>query len=319
VAGFANLFLARFILPPQKKFASEVTMKDLSQTQLGIVYALSAYLLWGVNPIYFKYLSFIPIYEVLAHRVIWSVVFIAIVITFLGGWGKALIILKTPKNILFLTCTSLLITVNWSVFIWAINNGRMLEASLGYFINPLINVVLGLLFLNEALSRLKWIAVSLALLGVVVQVVQVGSLPWVSLVLPITFGFYGLLRKKIKIEALIGLFFETLLVLPVALYYLFFVANGENANMLNNAWSLNLCLMFAGIATAMPLFFFAQAALRLKLSTLGFFQYIAPSMMFLMAVFIYDEALSLAKVITFIFIWAGIFLFAFENKFQKWL
>jgi chloramphenicol-sensitive protein RarD len=178
---------------------------------------------------------------------------------------------------------------------------------------------LGLLFLNEALSRLKWIAVSLALLGVVVQVVQVGSLPWVSLVLPITFGFYGLLRKKIKIEALIGLFFETLLVLPVALYYLFFVANGENANMLNNAWSLNLCLMFAGIATAMPLFFFAQAALRLKLSTLGFFQYIAPSMMFLMAVFIYDEALSLAKVITFIFIWAGIFLFAFENKFQKWL
>ncbi|ABM02569.1 RarD protein, DMT superfamily transporter [Psychromonas ingrahamii 37] len=294
-------------------------MKDLSQTQLGIVYALSAYLLWGINPIFFKYLGFIPVYEILAHRVIWSVVFIAIVITFLGGWGKALSILKTPKNILFLTCTSLLISVNWSVFIWAINNGRMLEASLGYFINPLINVVLGLVFLNEALSRVKWIAVSLALIGVLIQVVQVGSLPWVSLVLPISFGFYGLLRKKIKIEALIGLFFETLLVLPVALYYLFFVANGENVNMLNNNWSLNLWLMFTGIATAMPLFFFAQAALRLKLSTLGFFQYLAPSMMFLMAVFIYGEVLSLARIITFIFIWAGILLFAGENKLKKWL
>jgi chloramphenicol-sensitive protein RarD len=294
-------------------------MKDFSQTQLGIVYALSAYLLWGINPIYFKYLGFIPVYEVLAHRVIWSAVFLAIVITFLGGWGKALNILKIPKNILFLTCTSLLISVNWSVFIWAINNGRMLEASLGYFINPLINVVLGLLFLNEALSRLKWIAVSLALLGVLVQVVQVGSLPWVSLVLPITFGFYGLLRKKIKIEALIGLFFETLLVLPVALYYLFFVANGQNSNMLNNNFSLNLCLMFAGIVTAMPLIFFAQAALRLKLSTLGFFQYLAPSMMFVMAVLVYGEVLSLARIMTFIFIWAGIILFAFENKLKKWL
>lgn len=294
-------------------------MKDLSQMQLGIVYALSAYLLWGIAPIYFKYLEFIPVYEVLAHRVIWSVVFTAIVITFMGGWRKARIVLKAPKSILFLTCTSLLITVNWSIFIWAINNGRMLEASLGYFINPLINVLLGLIFLNEALSRLKWIAVSLALLGVVIQVIQVGSLPWISLVLPITFGFYGLLRKKIKIEALIGLFFETLLVLPVALYYLFFVAAGQNANMLNNSWSLNLSLMFAGIVTAMPLLFFAQAALRLKLSTLGFFQYLAPSMMFVMAVSIYGEELSLAKIITFIFIWAGIFLFACENKLKKWL
>jgi len=294
-------------------------MKDLSQTQLGIVYALSAYLLWGIAPIYFKYLEFIPVYEVLAHRVIWSLLFTAIVITFMRGWKRAIEILKTPKNTVFLTCTSLLITVNWTVFIWAINNDRMLEASLGYFINPLFNVVLGCVFLNEALSRLKWIAVSLALLGVLIQVVQVGSLPWVSLVLPITFGFYGLLRKKIKIEALIGLFFETLFVFPVALYYLFFVANGDSANMVNNSWSLNLSLMFAGIVTAMPLIFFAQAALRLKLSTLGFFQYLAPSMVFVMAVSIYGEVLSLAKIITFIFIWAGIFLFVFEHKLKKWL
>ena len=290
-------------------------MKDLSQVQLGIIYALSAYLLWGIAPIYFKYLEFVPIYEVLAHRVIWSAVFTTIVITFRGGWPKAIAVLRKPKNIFFLICTSLLITFNWTVFIWAINNGRMLEASLGYFINPLINVLLGLLFLHESFSRLKWIAILLALIGVMIQVVQLGTLPWVSLVLPISFGLYALLRKKIQIEALTGLFFETLLALPVAIYYLFFIAE---VNMANNSWSLNMWLMFAGIVTAMPLIFFAQAALRLKLSTLGFFQYLAPSMVFAMAVLFYGEVLSTPKMITFIFIWAGIFLFVFENKIKKW-
>ena len=294
-------------------------MKELSQSQLGILYALSAYLLWGFSPIYFKYLEFIPVYEVLAHRVIWSVVFTAILITGMGGWPKAIVVFRRPKNILFLSCTSLLVTVNWTVFIWAINNGRMLEASLGYFINPLINVLLGLLFFNEYFSRLKWVAVLLALTGVLIQVVQLGTLPWVSLVLPFSFGFYALLRKKIQIEALTGLFFETLLALPVALYYLFFIAESHSANMVNNSWSLNMWLMAAGIVTAMPLIFFGQAALRLKLSTLGFFQYLAPSIVFFMAVLFYDEVLSAPKMITFMFIWASIFLFIFEKKIKKWV
>lgn len=294
-------------------------MKDLSDTQLGIFYALGAYLMWGFAPIYFKYLEFIPVYEVLAHRVIWAVVFTILVITFMKYWPKVIAIMKSPKNLLFLTCTSLLISVNWTVFIWAISNERMLEASLGYFINPMINVVLGLVFLNESLSRIKWVAVALAFVGVLVQVIQVGSLPWVSLVLPITFGFYGLLRKKIKIEALTGLFFETLIALPVALYYLLLVADSQSSNMLNNDWSLNAWLMAAGIITAMPLIFFAQAALRLKLSTLGFFQYLAPSIVFLMAVLVYGESLTFAKALTFVFIWAGIFLFAFESKIKTWL
>ncbi|WP_372882391.1 EamA family transporter RarD [Psychromonas sp.] len=294
-------------------------MKEFSQAQLGIIYALSAYLLWGFAPIYFKYLEFIPIYEVLAHRVIWSVVFTAIVITFMGGWPKAIAVFRKPKNIFFLICTSLLITFNWTVFIWAINNGRMLEASLGYFINPLINVLLGLLFLNESFSRLKWVAILLALVGVLIQVVQLGNLPWVSLVLPISFGLYALLRKKIQIEALTGLFFETLLVLPVALCYLFLISGSNSANMINNNWTLNIWLMLAGIVTAMPLIFFAQAALRLKLSTLGFFQYLAPSIVFAMAVLLYGEVLSPPKMITFIFIWVGIFLFVFENKIKRWL
>ncbi|MGB5447010.1 MAG: EamA family transporter RarD [Psychromonas sp.] len=291
-------------------------MKEFSQAQLGIVYALSAYLMWGIAPIYFKYLEFIPVYEVLAHRVIWSLVFTGIVITLMGGWTKAIAVLKVPKNLFFLICTSILITFNWTVFIWAINNGRMLEASLGYFINPLINVLLGFLFLNESFSRLKWVAIIFALIGVLIQVVQLGTLPWVSLVLPISFGLYALLRKKIQIEALTGLFFETLLALPVAVYYLFFVAD---VNMANNSWSLNTWLMFAGIVTAMPLICFGQAALRLKLSTLGFFQYLAPSIVFAMAVLFYGEVLTPPKMITFVFIWIGIFLFVFENKIKKWL
>ncbi len=294
-------------------------MKDLSETHLGVIYALGAYLMWGFAPIYFKYLEFIPVYEILAHRVIWSAVVTAIILSFLGGWPKVLEVSQSPKKLVFLCVTTLLISTNWVVFIWAINNGRMLDASLGYFINPLINVVLGLIFLNESLSRIKWIAVALALIGVLIQVLQLGELPWVSLVLPFSFAFYALIRKKIKIEALTGLFIETLLVIPVALYYLIYVAQTDTANLLTNRWSLNAWLMFAGIVTAMPLIFFGQAALRLKLSTLGFFQYMAPSLLFMFAVVFYGEELSLVKTVTFLFIWSGIFLFAFENKIKSWL
>ena len=294
-------------------------MKELSQTQLGVVYALSAYLIWGCAPIYFKYLEAIPVYEILAHRVIWSAVVTGVLITFMGGAASLLSVCRSPKKLLFLCVTTLLISINWTVFIWAINNGRMLDASLGYFINPLINVLLGLIFLNESLSRIKWIAVLLAFIGVLIQVVQLGGLPWVSLVLPISFGFYALLRKKIKIEALTGLFIETLLVLPVAIYYLLEIAQTDTANMLTNSGSLNAWLMFAGLVTALPLIFFGQAALRLKLSTLGFFQYLAPSLLFLFAVLFYDEQLGVVKAITFLFIWAGIFLFVFEKKIKSWL
>ena len=289
-------------------------MKDLSETHLGVIYALAAYLIWGFVPLYFKYLAFIPVYEMISHRVIWSVLFIALILTLTGGWPRFFKLLKSPKTLAVLAVSTLLISTNWLVFIWAINNEHMLDASLGYFINPLINVVLGLLFLNESLSRIKWIAILLALIGVVIQVIELGVLPWVSLVLPLSFAFYGLVRKKIKVEALTGLFIETLLVLPLALFYLYFIADSDTANMLNNNYSLNAWLMFAGVATALPLIFFAQAALRLPLSTLGFFQYLAPSLLFIFAVVIYNEPITLVKTITFLFIWAGILLFVFENK-----
>lgn len=292
-------------------------MKQLSEVHLGIFYALVAYLMWGLAPIYFKYLEHVPVTEILAHRVIWSVVVTAIIISISGAWSNVWQICIQPKKLALLFVTTLLISSNWSVFIWAISNERMLDASLGYFINPIINVVLGLIFLNESLSRIKWIAVGLASIGVLIQVFALGALPWVSLVLPISFAFYALVRKKAKVESLTGLFIETLIVAPIALYYLYVVADSEYANMLTNDLSLNFWLMLAGVVTALPLIFFGQAALRLKLSTLGFFQYLAPSMLFVFAVVFYGEALQLHKAITFMFIWSGVALFAFEKKIQQ--
>lgn len=292
-------------------------MKPFSEVYVGIFYALGAYLMWGFAPIYFKYLGFVPVDEILAHRVIWSVVVTGFIITVLGAWPNVKEILLSPKKLLLLAVTTLLISTNWMVFIWAVNNDRMLEASLGYFINPIISVLLGMIFLNESLSRLRWIAVGLACIGVLVQIFSLGALPWVSLVLPITFAFYGLVRKKIKVEALTGLFIETLIVAPFALYYLLVIADSEYANMFNNSVSLNLWLMFAGIVTAFPLIFFGQATLRLSLSTLGFFQYLAPSILFVFAVLVYGEALSVEKMVTFLFIWSGIVLFVFEKQIRQ--
>ena len=292
-------------------------MKQLSELHLGFFYALGAYLMWGFAPIYFKYLEAIPVGEILAHRVVWSVFVTGFIITVTGRWKNVCEICSAPKKLLLLVVTTLLISCNWMVFIWAVTNERMLEASLGYFINPMINVVLGLVFLNESLSRIKWIAVGLAFVGVLMQVIAVGSLPWVSLVLPISFAFYGLIRKKIKVESLTGLFIETLLVAPIALYYLLVIADSEYINMLDNDLALNFWLMFAGVVTALPLIFFGQAALRLKLSTLGFFQYLAPSLLFIFAVLFYGEVLDLGKMITFLFIWSGIVVFAFEKQIQQ--
>lgn len=294
-------------------------MKNLSETHLGVFYALGAYLMWGFAPIYFKYLHAIPVYEILAHRVIWSLAVTAILISYMHAWRDVLNLFKYPKKITLLVLTSLLISGNWMIFIWAINNEHMLDASLGYFINPIMNVLLGLLFLRESLSRIKWLAVALACVGISIQLIQLGELPWIALVLGGSFSLYGLLRKKVKIQAFTGLFAETLLVAPIAIYFLIFIANSASSDMFVNSWSLNVWLISAGIVTATPLLFFGQAALRLRLSTLGFFQYLAPSIVFLFAVFVYGEDLNLAKMITFIFIWLGVCIFALENKIHTWL
>ncbi|GAL13467.1 protein rarD [Vibrio astriarenae] len=189
----------------------------------------------------------------------------------------------------------------------------MLDASLGYYINPLLNVLLGMFFLGERLRKLQWFAVALATLGVIIQLIAFGSVPIVALALASTFGVYGLLRKKVALDAQVGLFIETVIMMPLAAIYLFAFANSPTSSLLANDWSLNLLLISAGIVTTLPLLCFTGAATRLKLSTLGFFQYIGPSLMFLLAVSIYGEDFSADKVLTFTFIWSALVVFTFDG------
>jgi chloramphenicol-sensitive protein RarD len=202
---------------------------------------------------------------------------------------------------------------NWLIFIWAVNSNHMLDASLGYYINPLINVLLGMLFLGERLRKLQWFAVALAAIGVLIQLVAFGSVPIVAIALAFSFGFYGLLRKKVSLEAQTGLFIETLVMLPLAATYLLFIADSPTSDFSMNPMQLNLLLVAAGVITTIPLLCFTGAATRLKLSTLGFFQYIGPSLMFLLAVLIYGEAFTSDKAITFAFIWGALVIFSFDG------
>jgi chloramphenicol-sensitive protein RarD len=221
------------------------------------------------------------------------------------------------KRLLLLAVTALLIGGNWLLFIWAVNNHHMLEASLGYFINPLVNVLLGMLFLGERFRRMQWLAVALAFAGVLIQLWQFGSLPIIGLGLAFSFAFYGLLRKKIAIDAQTGMLIETLWLLPVAAIYLFLIADSPTSHLSANPWSLNLLLVAAGVVTTVPLLFFTAAATRLRLSTLGFFQYLGPTLMFLLAVTFYGETIGQDKLVTFGFIWAALVLFLLDALYQQ--
>ncbi|MFC1503701.1 EamA family transporter RarD [Pseudomonadota bacterium] len=287
--------------------------EQAKKTQRGVTLALAAYTMWGIAPIYFKSLQQVSALEILSHRVIWSFFFLAGLIYLSKGWGKIRAILRQPKTLIMLTATALLVGANWLIFIWAVNNNYMLDASLGYFINPLLNVILGMLFLGERLRSLQWVAVALAACGVAVQLIQFGSLPWIALALAGSFGCYGLLRKKINLDAQTGLFLETCVLLPLAFIYILLITDSPTANFADNPLNLNLLLMAAGIVTTLPLLCFTGAATKLKLSTLGFFQYIGPSLMFLLAVLIYDEPFTLDNGMTFVFIWAALVLFSFDG------
>jgi chloramphenicol-sensitive protein RarD len=282
---------------------------DPKQTRQGILLALTAYFIWGIAPVYFKFINYVPATEILTHRVIWSFFFMLALITVCRQWPLVKRACQNRKKILTLALSAVLIGGNWLLYIWAVNNHHMLEASLGYFINPLVNVVLGMLFLAERFRRMQWLAVLLATCGVLVQLWTFGSLPVIGLGLAFSFAFYGLLRKKIAVDAQTGMLFETLWLLPIAGIYLFGIADSTTSHMGLNPWSLNLMLIAAGIITTVPLLCFTAAATRLRLSTLGFFQYLGPTLMFLLAVTLYDEVVTEDKLITFGFIWAALALF----------
>ncbi|KIO37977.1 EamA family transporter RarD [Shewanella sp. cp20] len=276
----------------------------------GVALAICAYCLWGFAPLYFKLLNHVSATEILLHRVIWSFIFMLILMQFIGGFAKLRALFRQPKQLGVLVITSILIAGNWLLFIWAINNEHMLDASLGYFINPLVNVLLGMVFLQERLRRLQWVAVSLACAGVLIQLISFGSIPVVSLGLAASFGVYGLLRKKVNVDAKTGLLVETAILVPVALLYL--MTNLDGTSILENSWQMNLLLIAAGIVTSVPLLCFAGAATRIPLSILGFFQYIGPSIMFILAVSLFNEPFDLEKGVTFAFIWSALVIFTLD-------
>ncbi|WP_405119880.1 EamA family transporter RarD [Pseudomonas leptonychotis] len=278
----------------------------------GYILGLTAYIIWGLFPLYFKAMQNVPALEIIVHRALWSAVFGALLLIVWKhpGWLREL--LANPKRFAVLGLSGVLIASNWLVYVWAVNDGRMLEASLGYYINPLVNVLLGMLILGERLRRLQWLAVTLAALGVLQQLWQVGSIPWVSLVLALTFGFYGLIRKQAPVAALPGLVVETWLLLPVAIGWLLLnpVAMSAQADFWGTPEAL--WLIAAGPITLVPLVCFNAAARHLPYTTLGFLQYLAPTLVLLQAIFLFGEHFDPSTLLAFICIWAGLAVYSVD-------
>ncbi|NVK44649.1 MAG: EamA family transporter RarD [Oceanospirillaceae bacterium] len=278
----------------------------------GALLAITAYSLWGIAPVYFKLLQSVPATEILAHRVLWSFVLTLGLIVLLRRRDELMATLRSRRALLALLASTTLIGVNWGIFIWAVNHNYMLSASLGYYINPLINILLGMLFFRERLDRVRTIAALLCVAAVLFELVQFGRLPWIALALATTFGLYGLVRKKIGVSSFTGMALETGIMLPLAAAYLLLINSPTSDLASNPAW-INLLLFAAGPVTMVPLMCFAAAANRISLTALGFFQYIGPSGMFLLAVFVYDEPLSPGKLVTFGLIWSALALLTFDS------
>lgn len=280
--------------------------------KLGVIYALIAYIIWGVLPIYWKFVEDARPDAVLAHRIIWSFVFMTIIILATKNFKPFILeckrIMHQKKTLTVIISASLLISLNWLIFIWAVQNNFVVQSSLGYYINPLVNVLLSLIFFKEVLTKAQISAVVLAAIGVLYLTFSYGVFPWVSLALATTFSIYGLLKKIVNINPMYSLAIETLFVTPFALIYLIYFS-GPTLGFSAQPTSLNLLLMFAGVATAVPLLLFGTAVQHISFSFIGFLQYIAPTMMLGIGVFLYDEPFTQAHLISFILIWIALALY----------
>ena len=290
---------------------------DAVRAKQGVLFALAAYTFWGIAPIYFKLVKQVPAFEILAHRIIWAFVLVLILIIAMRRMDRILPIVRSPKLIIRLTIATFLLGGNWFLFIWAINTGHLLDASLGYYINPLLNVAIGMAFFGEKMRRLQLVAIALAVTGVAIQVITFGAVPWVALALASSFATYGAIRKRLPVDSISGLWLETAILTPIMLSYLVFFADSSASDLTANAWQLNALLVAAGLVTTIPLLCFTAAAQRIRYSTLGFFQYIAPSLMFLLAVLAYGEPLEESKLITFVIIWSALALYTIDSVIQR--
>ena len=285
---------------------------DHVRARSGLLLGLGAYLIWGVLPLYFKALSSLLPTEIVAHRILWSLVFLALLVTAWRRWGQIRAGLVSKRVLAILGVTAALIAANWLVYVWAVLNGHVLEGSLGYYLNPLVNVLLGVVLLKERLTRAQTVAVGLAAAGVAVLALGAGDGLWISLTLAASFALYGFLRKVAPVESLEGLWIETAFLTPIALGWILWL-QGTGQGDLGADPLIDLLIVFAGAATAIPLLLFTAAAKRLPYSTLGFLQYIAPSIQFLLAVLVFGEELTTAHVICFGAIWSALVIFAVEG------
>ncbi len=275
----------------------------------GLIYVISAYLFWGIHPIYWKLLKHIPPTIIVSHRIIWSFIFFLIIILIKNEWKVLITKVKNSNNKITIFLPALLMGGNWFTYVWAINSGYVIETSLGYFICPLIIVFLGVLFLSEKLSNIQWIALFLAAVGVFIMTFIYGQFPWVAMILAVTWGCYVFFRKKSPLNALEGLSLETAILSIPALIYLCFFNESGSVYLFNDNYSFIL-LMFTGVMGGLPLLIFINGSRRIKLSLLGVLQYIYPTIVFFLGVYIYGEELSTAKMIGFVFIWISLVIFS---------
>ncbi|MBB2970252.1 EamA family transporter RarD [Mesorhizobium sp. RMAD-H1] len=285
----------------------------MSNDVRGFIFALSAFLMWGFLPLYMKLVTHIPASEVVAHRIVWSVPVAAILLFLMGRTADITAALRSPRTLMMACVTAGLITFNWGIYVWAISVDRALETALGYYINPLINVVLGALFLKERLNRAQMVAVGLALAAVILLTVKAGGLPWVSLALALSFGFYGFLRKTLPIGPSQGFMLEVLILsIPALGYILWLVGHGQDHFAAGSAWDVFILLM-AGPVTAVPLICYAFGAKLLRYTTIGIMQYIGPTIIFLIAVFWFKEPFSTVQFVAFALIWAGLAIYTWSS------
>ena len=283
----------------------------MRRSQQGSMLAIAAFTLWGAFPFYFKLVSHFTPLEILANRIIWSLLALALLLICIRQWHKVRSVFIHKQYLALLTFATVLIATNWAVYIWSVTSSQLFEASLGYYINPLVNVFLGFTLLQERLRGLQWLAVILAALGVLIQIVNLGELPWIALVLAFSFSLYGLIHKRIEVEAIPGLLVETMLLFPIAIGYLAVLMFQQvGPQQWDQAdW---LLLSVSGPVTIIPLILFTAAAQRIAYTSIGFIQYITPSLLFLLAGWFYHEPYDELTLLTFGFIWLALLLFSLD-------
>lgn len=284
------------------------------ETKIGVLNALGAFIIWGLSPLYYRAIGEAPALEILAHRAIWSLLLTLVLVAVTGQLGTFITLFRNYRIQLTLLLSSLLVSINWLGFIWAVNNGKALEASMGYYIMPIIMVLLGRLFLDERLNRNQIISLLLVCLGVLNLLIAFQRLPWIALLLSLSFGFYSLVRKKVAVSALIGLTMECLFLTPLAAIYLLYLKQQGVLVFGNGGIGFDLLLISSGLVTALPLILFTTASKRLRLGTLGLLQYLNPTCQFLLAVFLFNEPFSSHHLHTFILIWLGLAIFSLDSR-----